>query len=132
MHEDPERADQPMLPLVRSDHGDAFYLLLVVFDEPGMLFKSRYILPAIEPGSIDQQPDLAMLTNERIHLRGNLAEVVGFQFIRCRDFQRIGGDNLCLDHEETCSFVMTACADSAGLSQNIVVFEGSQSPVLCS
>jgi hypothetical protein len=54
---------------VRGDHGDAFHLLLVVFDEPGMLFKSRYILPAVEPEGIDQQPDLPMLANERIDLR---------------------------------------------------------------
>lgn len=78
MHEDSERADQPMLPLVCGDHGDTFYLLLVVFYEPGMLFKSRYILPAVEPGGIDQQPDLPMLSNERIDLRGNVAEVVSF------------------------------------------------------
>ena len=122
MHEDSERANQPMLPLVRGDHGDTFHLLLVVFDEPGMLFKSRYILPAVEPGSIDQQPDLPMLPNERIDLRGNLAEVVSFQFIRRRDPQRIGGDNLSLDDGETCSFVVTACADSARLSQHMKLY----------
>ena len=84
-----------MLPVVRGDDCDALDLLLVVFYEPGMIFKSRYILPAVESGSIDQQSDFAMLTDERIDLRRNLAEVVSFQFIRRDDPQRIGGDNLC-------------------------------------
>jgi len=42
--------------------------------------------------------DFAMLTDESIDLRRNLAEVVRLQFIRHHDLQRVGGDNLCLDH----------------------------------
>jgi hypothetical protein len=35
-----------MLPVVRGDDGDA---LMVAFYEPGMIFESRNILPAVEP-----------------------------------------------------------------------------------
>ena len=38
-----------MLPVVCSDDGDAFYFLVVVLYEPGMIFESRNILPAVEP-----------------------------------------------------------------------------------
>jgi hypothetical protein len=51
-----DRANQPMLPLVRGDDCDALYLLLAVFYEPGMIFKSRNILLAVESGSINQHP----------------------------------------------------------------------------
>ncbi|MFZ0693500.1 MAG: hypothetical protein WAN51_05000 [Alphaproteobacteria bacterium] len=93
--------DQPMLPVMRSDNGDAFDLLLVVFYEPGMFFESRNIFPAVESGSINQQSDFAVLTDERIDLRSNLAEVVGLQFIRRHDPQRIGSENFCLDHAKS-------------------------------
>ena len=58
-----------------------------------MIFKSCDILPAVEPGSIDQQSDFAMLTDERIDLGRNLEEVVSFQFPRRNDFHHIGRDN---------------------------------------
>jgi hypothetical protein len=45
-----------MLPVVRGDDCDALYLLLAVFYEPGMIFKSRNILLAVESGSINQHP----------------------------------------------------------------------------
>jgi hypothetical protein len=89
MYEDSKRANQPMLPVMRGDDRYALDLLLVVFDEPGMGFKSPNILPAMESGRINQQSDLPMLTNERVDLRRNLAEVVSVQFIRQRDPQRI-------------------------------------------
>jgi hypothetical protein len=38
--------NHPMLPVVRGDDGDA---LMVAFYEPGMIFESRNILPAVEP-----------------------------------------------------------------------------------
>src|ERR1035438_4987867 len=62
MNEHSDRANQPMLPFVTGDDGDALYLLLVGFDEPGMFFESRDILPAIESGSINQQSDFTVLT----------------------------------------------------------------------
>jgi hypothetical protein len=34
MDEDPDSANQPMLPLMRGDDRDALYLLLVVFTKP--------------------------------------------------------------------------------------------------
>jgi len=46
-----------MLPVARDDDCDAIYLLLVAFYESSMIFKGRDILPAVEPGSINQQPD---------------------------------------------------------------------------
>ena len=78
-----DRANQPVLPVVRDDDCDAIYLLLVAFYESGMIFEGRYILPAVEPGSINQQPNLAILTDNRIDLRRNLAKVIRLQFLRC-------------------------------------------------
>src|SRR5271165_6496659 len=69
-----------------------------------MICKSRKILPAVETGSIDQQSDFPMLTDERIDLWCDLAKVVSFQFLRRNDPQRIGGDNLGLDHAKTPSW----------------------------
>ena len=51
-----------MLPVVRDDDCDAIYLLLVTFYESSMIFEGRDILPAVEPGSINQQSDFPMLT----------------------------------------------------------------------
>jgi hypothetical protein len=52
--------------------------MLVGFDEPGMFFECRNVLPAIEAGSINQQSDYALLTDDSIDLGLNLAEVVSF------------------------------------------------------
>jgi hypothetical protein len=65
-----------------------------------VLFESRNIFPAVEPGSIDQQSDLPMLSDESIDLSRNLEKVVSFQFLRRDDPQRLVGDNFCLDHED--------------------------------
>jgi len=97
MQEHSDRSNHPMLPVVRGDDCVALYLLMVVFYEASMIFKSRDILPAVETGSINQQSDFPVLTDERIDLRRNLAEVVGFQFLRRRDPQRVGGDSFCPD-----------------------------------
>src|SRR5664279_2790437 len=105
MQEHSDRANHPMLPVVCSDDGDAFYFLVVVLYEPGMIFESRNILPAIKSGSINQQSDFSVLTDEGIDLRRNLAEVVGIQFLRRRDFQSVGGDSLCLDHAKPLSWL---------------------------
>jgi len=51
---------------MRGDDRDALYLLLMVFYEAGVFFKSRDILPAVETGSIDQQSDFAMLIASRV------------------------------------------------------------------
>jgi len=59
-----------MLLVVPGDDCDALYLLLVIFHESSMIFKGRDILPAVEPGSI----------NQRIDLRRNLAKVVSLHF----------------------------------------------------
>ena len=101
MHKHSDCADQPMLPLVRDDDGDAFHLLLVALYESSMILKSRDILPAGEYGSVNQQSNLPMLAYEGINLRRNLKEVIGFQFLGCRDFHRIGGDNFHLEHMNT-------------------------------
>ena len=53
MQEHSDRANQPMLPVVRDDDGDALYLLLVAFHKPSMIFKGRDILPAAEAGGIN-------------------------------------------------------------------------------
>ena len=65
MQENSDRADQPMLPVVCDNDCDAIYLLLVVFYEYSMIFKGRDILPAIEPGGINQQPDLLVPTDNK-------------------------------------------------------------------
>src|ERR1039458_10007892 len=44
MHKHSDCADQPMLPLVRDDDGDALHLLLVALYESSMILKSRDIL----------------------------------------------------------------------------------------
>ena len=82
MEEHSDRANQPMLPIVRGDDCDALYLVLVVFYKPSMIFKSCDILPAVESGSINQQSDFPTLTDERVDLWCNFAEVVSFQFLR--------------------------------------------------
>jgi hypothetical protein len=71
-----------------------------------MIFESRNIFPTVEPGSVDQQSDFSVLSDERVDLRRDLAEVISFQFPRRNDFQHIGGDNFCGDHAKT-SFVVT-------------------------
>ena len=48
MKEHSDRANQPMLPVVRGDDCDALYFLLVIFYEPGMMFKRIDILPTME------------------------------------------------------------------------------------
>ena len=101
MHEDSDRADQPTLPFVRNDDGEALDFLLVFFYEASMIFESGDILPAIESGSINKQPDFPTLTDERIDLRHNLVEVVSLQFIRRDDLQCVSPDKLCLDHIKT-------------------------------
>jgi hypothetical protein len=98
MQEHSNCAYHPMLPVMRGDDSDALDLLVMVFNEPGMIFESRNILPTIESGSVNQQFDFPVLTNERIDLRSDLAEIVGFQFLWSRDSQRVGGDCFCLYH----------------------------------
>src|ERR1035441_7229075 len=87
-----------MLPVVRDDDGDAIYLLLVTFYESSMIFEGRDILPAVEPGGINQQHNLAVLTDNRIDLRRNLRKVVGLNFVRHQDPQHVARDNVSLDH----------------------------------
>jgi len=70
VQENSDRANRPMLLVVPGDDCDALYLLLVIFHESSMIFKGRDILPAVEPGSI----------NQRIDLRRNLAKVVSLHF----------------------------------------------------
>jgi hypothetical protein len=82
VHEHSDRADQPMLPIMPDDDCDAIYLLLVAFDESSMIFECRDIVPAVEAGGINQQPNLAVLIDNRIDQGSNLAKVVGRNFIR--------------------------------------------------
>ena len=65
MHEDSKRANQPMLPVMRGDDRDALYLLLVVSYESGMSFKRLDIVPSAKFGSINQQSDLPLLTDQQ-------------------------------------------------------------------
>ena len=64
MHKHSDCADQPMLPLVRDDNGDALHLLLVALYESSMVLKSRDILPTCEFGSVNQQSNLPLLADE--------------------------------------------------------------------
>jgi hypothetical protein len=93
----PDRTNQPMLPVVRDDDCNAIHLPLVVFDEPSMIFKGRNILPAVKSGSINQQSNLPIPTDDRIDLWSNLAEVVSLQFLRCCDPQYVVRNNIYLD-----------------------------------
>src|SRR5208282_3058348 len=98
VHEHPDYANQPTLPVVCDDDCGAFYFLLVIFYEPSMISKGCNILPAVESRSVNQQSDFPVLTDHRIDLRRNLAEVVRLQFRRCRDPQYVVGNDFCLDH----------------------------------
>ena len=89
MHKHSDCADQPMLPFVRDDHGDAFHLLLVALYESSMILESRDILPTGEFGSVNQQSNLPMLPDERINLRPNLKEVEPRRV--CRRLQLLRG-----------------------------------------
>src|SRR5450631_465686 len=101
-----------MLPLMPDDDCDALHLLLVGSYKPNMIFKCRNILPPVESGCINQQFYFAMLTDEGIELRRNLTKVVGFQFLRRHDFQGVGSDNFCLDHEITSFLAARARRDA--------------------
>ena len=89
MNEHSDCANQPMVPFVSDNDGHAFYLLLVIYYESCVIFKSLNVLPAVKLGSINQQSDFSLLTDERIDLRRNMAEVVSFQLFRRRDSHRI-------------------------------------------
>ena len=89
MDENSDFANQPMLPVMRGDDRDALDVLLVVFYEAGMFFKGRDILPAVETGSIDQQSDFALLTDERIDLRSNLVKSSAFNLFGATIFNAL-------------------------------------------
>jgi len=66
MHEHPNSADEPVLPFMRGDDGDALGLLLVGLDEGGVLFEGGDAFPALQRGRVDQQPDGAEFLDDRI------------------------------------------------------------------
>lgn len=101
MQKHSHRANKIMLPIMPDDDCNSLYFLLMTSYELRMMFKRRNIFPSTEFGCINQQSDLPVLTDKGIDLRRNLAEVVGFQFLRRHDLQYIGGNNFCLDHGET-------------------------------
>ena len=80
MQKDFDRTNQPMLPFMPGDDRDALDLLLMIFYELGMIFKSCDILPSFAPGSVDQQSDLAILPDDRIDLRRDLGKSSAFNF----------------------------------------------------
>src|ERR1017187_10333028 len=88
--------NHPMLPVVSGDDRDALDLLMVASYEPGVGCESRDILPAAESGTIDQQSDFPVLTDERIDLWPKLAKVFSLQLLRRDKPQCIGGDDICL------------------------------------
>ena len=74
VQENSDRANQPMLPVVPGDDCDALYLLLVIFYESSMIFKGGDILPAVEPGTINQQPDFPIPTDNKNRLAAQFGE----------------------------------------------------------
>ena len=82
MQERPDRADQPMLPFVRRNHGDAFDFLMMRFDEGGVFFEGGQIFPTRQTRGVDQQPELAFLLNDRFDLPSQLGEIARLQFRR--------------------------------------------------
>jgi hypothetical protein len=98
MDKSADYADQPMLPFVCSDNGDAFYFSMVAFYESHMILKSRYILPTVKFRSVDQQPNVVLLPYEGINLQRKFLEVIGSKLLRRRESQCFGRDGLCLNH----------------------------------
>ena len=58
MHEQPNCAYDPMLPVMASDDGYALDFLLVLFYEADVPFEGRDIFPTRKIRGVDQQPDL--------------------------------------------------------------------------
>jgi len=83
MNKNSDRANQPMLPIVRDNDSDAlqssddgFFMNLACVSNVSNIF------PAAESGGINQQSDLPVLANQRIDLRRNFADVFIFQILR--------------------------------------------------
>jgi hypothetical protein len=77
MQKHSDHANRPTLPIVCGYDGYALDLPLVGSYESDLGRESRDILPAAKSGSIDEQPDLAMLIDERVNLGPKLAKVCG-------------------------------------------------------
>jgi hypothetical protein len=130
MQEHSDRANHPMLPVVSGDDRDALDLLLVASYEPGMGLKGRNILSAVKPGTINQQSDFAVPTDERINLGPKLAKVFGLQLLRRDEPQCIGGDDICLDHSRPPSWSLMPSATLC-LTKNRARVQAACSTRLC-
>ena len=87
MHEQPNCAYDPMLPVMPSDNGYALHFPVVIFHESNMPFEGRDVLPARKIRGINQQSDFALLPDERIDLRRKLLKIVSLYFFGYCNFQ---------------------------------------------
>ena len=76
-----------MLPVAPGDDRDPRHLFLVRFDETRVLLECGETVPSLQMRRVDQQPDLAVVLDDRIDLRRQGEEVVGMEGLRRDDFQ---------------------------------------------
>ena len=65
MHEQPNCAYDPVLPVMASDDGYALHFQLVLFYEADVPFEGRDIFPTRKIRGVDQQSDFAVQPDER-------------------------------------------------------------------
>src|SRR6516164_6167862 len=93
-----------MLPVVTNDDGKPLHVPLMILHETRVRLNSRKTFPAIELGSVDQQPDLPARRDNGINLRREALEVGFRQLLRRNDFERVRGNRLSSDLEtSSCS-----------------------------
>jgi hypothetical protein len=67
--------DDPMLPVVTDEDGDPLDVPLMILNETRVRLKSRVAFPTIEPGNVDQQPDLTARRDHWVDLPCEAVEV---------------------------------------------------------
>ncbi len=98
MQKHPDRANQPMLPFVRGDHGNAVDFVLMGFHEGGVFLESRKIFPAAQLGGVNQKPEAPLLPDKWFDLPSQFSEIARLQFYRRDDLQDAAGDQFCSYH----------------------------------
>jgi hypothetical protein len=74
------RIDDPMLPAVTDDDGDALNARLMILNETRVGLKSRVAFPTVESGNVDQQPNLPALRDHCVDTLREALEVPSVSF----------------------------------------------------
>lgn len=69
-----QRADQPVLPLMLGNDGNAIHLALMRLDKSGVFFDGRHIFPALQVGGIEDHAQASVLPDEWFHLTGPIPQ----------------------------------------------------------